>query len=279
MVSLVSRCTDSAICSAELLRRFRGLVFGLALAVSPLLGHAQGLRSVQPLGGSNGIGGGAVCSSDWTNRMAVPIKVTDSLIVSVPVKYIRYELLTCGTATNDVARDGPTGTVSLSFDFFLPDFSGFTYKRLREPFDVNEVHIGSVVSEREVGFGPKRPAPEPSQELENFINAHEADPKKYRDMYGLRCYEGKVLKDRIFCFSARGGQGSGGIFLIVEVPPYARGVVDPLMRADYFSRRYGGIEVDWWSNVKNLPHWRDIDTKIWTRLAAWNVAHSTKNNP
>jgi hypothetical protein len=279
MVSLVSRRTHPAIYSAELLRRFRGQVFALVLALSPLLGHAQGARSVQLLGGSNGIAGRAVCSSDWTNRMAVPIKVTDSLIVSVPVKYIRYELLTCGTATNGVPRDGPTGTVSLSFDFFLPDFSGFTYERLRESFDVNEVHVGSVVSTREVGFGPKRPAPEPSQELENFINAHEADPKNYRNMYGLRCYDGKVLKDRIYCYSERGGQGSGGIFLIVDVPPYARGVVDPLMRADYFSRRYGGIEVDWWSNVENLPHWWDIDTEIWTRLAAWNVAHPTKTNP
>lgn len=272
-MSLVSRCAESVIRSAERFRRSGRLVLGLALAALPLLGHAEGVRSTQPLGVPGGIAEVTICSSDWLNRMAVPVKITDRLIVSVPVKYIRYELLTCGKTTNGVPRDGPPGAASLNFDFFLPDFSGFTYERLRKPFDVNEVHIGSVVSARKVGFGLKRPAPEPSEELENFINAHEADPKKYRDMYGLRCYEGKVLKDRIFCYSAKGGQAPGGIFLIAEVPPYARGMVDPLMRADYFSRRYGGIEVDWWSNVKNLPHWRDIDARIWKLLDAWNVVH------
>jgi len=211
--------------------------------------------------------------------MAVPIKITDSLIVSVPVKYIRYELLTCGATANGIPRDGPPSSKSINFDFFLPNLSGFTVKSVREPFSVNEVHVASVASAAQAGFGPKRPAPDSSEQIKNFINGHEANPSKYRDIDGLRCYEGGILKNRNFCYSRRTGQDAHAIFLIVDVPPYARGLVNPLMRADYYSSRYGGIEINWWANAENLPHWRDIDAQIWRLLAEWNVARPTKAAP
>ena len=210
--------------------------------------------------------------------MAAPIKVTERLSVSVPVIYIRYELLTCGATTNGVPRGGPTDSTLAAFDFFMPDFSGFTMQRLRERFDVNEVHVAYVSSPRGIEARPDHPTNYASNQLKNVLR-YLANPKKYRDMYGLRCYEARILKTTMYCYGARAGKEDEGILLDVPVPPYPLGLVNPQMRTEYFSDRYGGVEVAWYTNSKNLPSWRKIDDQIWKFLATWNVAHPTKATP
>jgi hypothetical protein len=44
------------------------------------------------------------------------------------------------------------------------------------------------------------------------------------------------------------------------------------MKANYFSRRYGGVRIAWRAQARNLPHWHDIDAQIWKFIDAWNVA-------
>jgi len=46
----------------------------------------------------------------------------------------------------------------------------------------------------------------------------------------------------------------------------------PLIKANYFSRRYGGVRIAWRTHVRNLPRWHDIDQQIWKFVDAWNVA-------
>lgn len=164
------------------------------------------------------------------------------------------------------------------FDLFLPDFSGYTLERYRESFDTNEVHVAYVVSASEIEADPKHPTHYPSNQLRNTLR-YLANPKEYRDMHGLRCYTGRILKTKMYCYSAQGGSDHEGILFTVEVPPYSAGVVNPLIRTNYFSKRYGGIEIAWWTNVKNIPRWRDIDAQIWTFLAKWNVAGAKQSAP
>lgn len=211
------------------------------------------------------------CSQDWQDRSALSIKVTDSLVVAVPMKYVRYELLTCGKTTDGVPRDGPQGLTYASFDFFMPDFSGYTPERLRERFDVDEVTVAYVDSVKDIEPDPSHPVAYPSNQLRNMFHLL-ADPNKYQDMYGLHCFEARILKTTIYCYSADAGENHEGILIDVDVPYGNLTFPNPQMTARYFSKRYDGVEVSWRTNTKNLPHWREIDDQVWKFLADWNVA-------
>lgn len=272
MRTLVAQHAQPSVSSLGHLREVAGLCLCLALAAWPRLGSAQALPVNLPPN-ANG-----PCRPGWTDRTAVPVKVTNSLILSVPVKYIRYELLTCGETTGGIPRDGPDGSTLVSFDFFMPDFSGYTIARLQKRFDVDQVRVGYIVSPAEIEPHPGHPTNYPDNQLKNILR-YIANPRKYHDMYGLRCYEGMILKTRMYCYSASAGKEHKGILFFVTAPPYAPGIVNPQMSTNYLADRYGGIEIAWSTNVRNLSHWREIDSQIWQFIDTWNVARNATPRP
>lgn len=247
----------------------RGIVIGLwlALAASPLLAGAQISPPVATARGG--------CSPSWPDRNSVPVKVTDDLVLAIPQKYLRYEWLNCRKSASEIVRRRASLPMNAGagFDFFLPNFAGYTMKRFRTPFEVDDVHVAYVVSAKEIEADPTHPTHIPSNQLKNILR-YLAEPHKYRDLYGLRCYEARILKTTMYCYGARAGKDHEGILFTVTVPPYPQGLVNPLMKANYFSKRYGGIEVLWWTNVVNMSRWRDIDAQIWRFLDAWNVVRA-----
>jgi hypothetical protein len=272
-MSSLMRCARSAMYSVRFAPRSMGISLWLVLAALPLAGRAQDAHfSATP---------STACSPSWPSGASVPpIKITDKLSLAIPVKYLRYEWLNCRKSPSEIERERASLPMNAGagFDFFLPDFSGYTMERFRAPFSIDEVHVAYVVSAREIEVDPNHPAHYPSNQLKNMFHLL-ADPTKYRDMYGLRCYEGRVLKNTIYCYSNRAGSDHQGILFTVQVPPYGPAIANPLMRTNYFSKRYGGIEVAWWTNVKNMPRWRDIDAQIWKFLAVWNVTRPKKSEP
>jgi hypothetical protein len=232
---------------------------------------------------SDGHAGADPCRPSWSHKNYVPIKVTNSLILSIPLKYLQYEWVSCRESSKEIAAQREslakiTGIRGAGFDFFLPDFSGYTVRRLQKPYDVDKVQVSYVVSAKGIGFDPRDPAKLESHQFENELRVL-ADVSRYRDMYGLRCYEGKTLKSREFCYSANAGEQHKGILLTVDVAPYGPGVINPQVSTEYYSRRYGGIDVDWHTNVKNLAHWREIDAQVWKFMAAWNQARAAEVKP
>jgi hypothetical protein len=213
------------------------------------------------------------CGSAWAERRSEPIKITDSLIVSVPMKYVRYEMLTCGSMTGGIPRAAPAGGTSIGFDFFLPDYGGFTAKTLKDAFAFNQVEVGYVKSPSVRGIDTGNSIEFESTQFNHILKVM-ADPNNYQDMYGLRCYKAKILKTRMFCHGVQFRQEHREILLIVDIPQYNPGMVNPLMRARYYSSRYGGIEIDWWANSSQLPHWMEIDNQIWKFLSGWNAVGS-----
>lgn len=214
------------------------------------------------------------CEPGWAGRRGVPIKITDSLIVSVPMKYIQYEMLTCGKMTGGIPRAAPANRTSVGFDFFLPDFDGFTAQTLHELYPINEVHVFYVASAASQGFHPSDPA---GIEINQFKRSLPilANTNKYKDLYGLRCYPDKSGTSML-CYSSQVGKNHSTILLSVDIPGRVSGIVNPSMRATYFASRYGGIQIDWITSVRNLPRWREIDEQIWSFLAAWNMANPAK---
>jgi hypothetical protein len=273
-----SRRAKSAVWSVKCLTRAMRLGLWSAIAALPLLGHTQEARSIQPPSAWTNPAVDAACSPSWPDRNSVPIKITDRLVLAIPMKYLRYEWLDCRKSQAEIEsrRESLPLNAGAGFDFFLPDFSGFNMKRFQESFSPDEVHVAYVVSASEIEAAPTPPYP--SKQLRNVLKLL-ADPKRYRDIYGLRCYDGRILKNTMYCYSANTEEGHKGILLFVAVPPYGPGVVNPQMWTDYFSKRYGGIEIYWRANVRNLPRWRAIDARIWKFLAAWNVVYMKKATP
>jgi hypothetical protein len=103
--------------------------------------------------------------------------------------------------------------------------------------------------------------------LGDFLN-----PKDYRDMYGLRCYQGRVLTDRLTCYGRRDAAANEDILLYVPLASAASANSFPMLKANYFSRRYGGVRIAWRTHLRNLPRWPEIDAQIWKFIDAWNVA-------
>jgi hypothetical protein len=101
------------------------------------------------------------------------------------------------------------------------------------------------------------------------------DPHGYQDMYGLRCYRGLVLTGRLTCYGARAAAAHEDILLYAPVSSQPAADGPPMIKANYFSRRYGGVRIAWRSAAQNLPQWREIDAQIWTFIAAWNEAQAS----
>jgi len=206
--------------------------------------------------------------SAWPEGRTVPQKITDTLVLAIPLGYER------AAVGDDKAPRSPfahaAGRTEVRFDFFLPDFHGYTLQNYRNDFDENKVeviylHAGDP-HEAEPGAPGEYPPNMLKRSLRELLN-----PRDYKDMYGLRCYQGRVLTDRLTCYGERDASAHEDILLYVPVPGPSQSNF-PIMKANYFSRRYGGVRLAWRTHVKNLPRWHDIDAQIWKLVAAWNVA-------
>jgi hypothetical protein len=98
------------------------------------------------------------------------------------------------------------------------------------------------------------------------------DARHPRAQYGLRCYPGRMPANRLTCFGPRSAEPGEYIMLTALVPPYPAEAGLPMFQARYFSRRYGGVRIEWRAHVSQLAHWREIDARIWKLIEAWKVA-------
>ena len=207
--------------------------------------------------------------SAWPEGRTAPQKITDTLVLAIPLQFER------SAVGDDKAPRSPfsgaAGRTEVRFDFFLPDFSGYTLQNYRNDFAENKVeviylHAGDP-HEADSGAPGEYPPNMLKRMLQDQLNPHD-----YKDMYGLRCYKGRVLTDRLTCYGRRDAAAGEDILLYVPLTQDAAPNSFPMLRANYFSRRYGGVRIAWRSHVRNLPRWQDIDAQIWKFIAAWNVA-------
>ncbi len=205
----------------------------------------------------------------WPQGRTAPLKITDTLILAIPLQYERSAI--AGAAAPRSPFPGISGRTEARFDFFLPDFTGYTLQNYRNDLDENKVeviylHAGDP-HEADPGAAGEYPPNMLKRALQDFL-----DPHDYKDMYGLRCYKSRVLGDRLTCYGRRDAAGREDILLYVPVTPEASPNPFPTMKANYFSRRYDGVRIAWRTHVRNLPRWHDIDAQIWKFIDTWNVA-------
>jgi len=209
----------------------------------------------------------------WPQGRAAAVRITDQLLLSIPLQYQRSAIDPKAPA----AAPASFAHQEAHFDFFLPDFSGYTLQNYRNDFDQNKVEVVYLHAGDPHEAEPDAPGEYPPNMLKRSLRDL-LDPKDYKDMYGLRCYKGRVQTDRLICYGGRNDGSGEDIMLSVLVPPYAEGVTFPTVQARYFSKRYGGVRIAWRTHVSNLPRWQEIDAQIWKFVEAWNVAPAPARN-
>jgi hypothetical protein len=204
----------------------------------------------------------------WPEGRTAPLKITDTLVLAIPLQYER-SAIEDARAPRSPFR-GVAGRTEARFDFFLPDFSGYTLQNYRNDSDPHKVEVLYLHAGDPHEADPGAPGEYPPNMLKRSLQ-DQLDPRNYQDMYGLRCYRGRILTDRLACYGVRDAAAHEDILLYV---PVAAPAPDSLatLKANYFSRRYSGVRIAWRAQARNLPHWHDIDAQIWKFIDAWNVA-------
>src|SRR5215472_8216672 len=173
--------------------------------------------------------------SAWPEGRTPPQKITDTLVLAIPLQYER------SAVGDDRAPRSPftgaAGRTEVRFDFFLPDFSGYTLQNYRNEFDANKVEVVYLHAGDPHEADPDAPGEYPPNMLKRSLRDL-LDPKDYKDMYGLRCYRGRVQTNRLTCYGRRDETSGEDIMLTTLVPPYPEGVTFPQVQARYFSKRY-----------------------------------------
>jgi len=207
--------------------------------------------------------------SAWPEGRTAPQKITDTLVLAIPLQYQRSAVAD-GKAPGS-PFSGAAGRTEVRFDFFLPDFSGYTLQNYRNDFDANKVEVVYLHAGDPHEADPDAPGEYPPNMLKRSLRDL-LNPDDYKDMYGLRCYQGRVLTDRLTCYGRRDAAAGEDILLYVPLAQDAAPNAFPMLKANYFSRRYGGVRIAWRTHVRNLPRWHDIDAQIWKFIDTWNVA-------
>jgi hypothetical protein len=210
----------------------------------------------------------------WPEGRSAPLKITDSLVLAIPLQYQRSAIDHLPGPRSPFPGVG--GRTEAHFDFFLPDFSGYTLQNYRKDFDQSKVEVVYLHAGDSHEADPGAPGEYPPNMLKRAFE-DQLDPHDYKDMYGLRCYRGHVLAGRLTCYGRRAATAHEDILLYVPVPVSSQPPADgpPMIKANYFSRRYGGVRIAWRTPAQNLPQWREIDAQIWTFIAAWNEAQAS----
>ncbi|HKD54744.1 MAG TPA: hypothetical protein VKB72_11075 [Steroidobacteraceae bacterium] len=206
--------------------------------------------------------------TEWPQGHTEAIKITDSLTLQVPLQYWRYAINPVRPPRVPVLPH--SDHFEVQFDFFLPDFSGYTLQNYHNDSDENKVEVVYLHAGDMHEAEPGAPGEYPPNMLKRALKEL-VDPNDYKELYGLRCYKGKILTDRLTCYGRRDDKSGEDILLYVPIPPFAPDVTFPMIQARYFSKRYGGVRVAWRTHVRNLPRWHDIDAQIWRFIDEWNV--------
>ena len=210
----------------------------------------------------------------WPEGRAPPMKITDDLTLAGPLAFEREGVeRAAAPAGAGSAGAGPPGSAhgEAHFDFFLPDASGYTLDNYRNDADPNKVEVVYVHAGDPHEADPGAPGEYPPNMLKRALKEL-LDARHPRELYGLRCYPGRLFVNRLTCFGRRGAEPGEDIMLTVLVPPYPADAGLPMFQARYFSRRYGGVRIEWRAHVSQLAHWREIDARVWKLIDAWKVA-------
>lgn len=99
------------------------------------------------------------------------------------------------------------------------------------------------------------------------------------EKYGLTCYQSVVADYFFTCYGKSKESNVTGILLEIstlEITSDNRFV--QIRGNSYEPNKYGGIWVQWETNLNNWDRWQEIDSAIWRLLDTWNSAPSSQKS-
>jgi len=206
--------------------------------------------------------------TEWPKGLTPPLKITDQLTLRIPLEYER-DAIDPGHAGSTAFISQRSDRSEARFDFFLPGFGGYTPQNYRNEDDPAKVEVVYLHAGDAHEADANAPGEYPPNMLQRAL-AGVLDPNDHIDEYGLRCWRSRAPSPRLTCYGRRDAAGED-ILLTTLQPPYPADSF-PQMQARYFSRRYGGVRIEWRTHVGNLPRWREIDAQVWKLIDAWKLA-------
>jgi hypothetical protein len=191
------------------------------------------------------------------------------LIVAIPPTYQQFWIQKNKVVRSPASRKQIPQAIAVGFEFFMPDFSGYTPQNYKDDFDEDRVQVVSIepVEPRTDGLPPAY------SDIDGAIRRLAGVafiPSKFDEMNGLRCFASPRNDERRICAGKRTDEES--LLLDIVLPPYPAGVSFPLMRTTYYTKSYGGLKVTWWAHMKHFPRWLEIDRQIWRFIGEWNIS-------
>jgi hypothetical protein len=211
----------------------------------------------------------------WPGQPAL-FKLSESWGFAIPPQYMQFWIQRDRVTRHPAPWHKILLVESIGFEFFMPDFGGYTpdnytdefHKDRVEVIDFSIVGMGAEQLDAPGAYPPNMFARLTAKPYPSFY------PEQYQEMYGLRCYDQiPRLKDSDdqYCYGLRDAKTNEYILLDITPSPHSEYIVHPLMQATYFTPRYGGIEITWRAPMKHFPRWHDIDQQIWRFIEAWSI--------
>jgi hypothetical protein len=246
-----------------------------AAAAAWLAGCDQGNQSsatptykLQDLAGTN-VDTSSEYVRNWPGEAAL-FKLREGLTLAIPPIYQEFWLQGDRVIRRPAAVSRAPTVPLIGFDFFMPDFGGYTPGNYRQPFHEDRVRVNylSTVEPRTDGEAPLY------SDIDGAISRLAGVfllPDQFTDEHGLRCFASPAPSNqRRICVGER-LQGER-MLLDIKVLPYDLATTYPMVHARYYTKLYGGMEVDWSAHMKWFARWFEIEQQIWRFVDAWNVA-------
>lgn len=163
---------------------------------------------------------------------------------------------------------------SATFSFFVPGESRLKYPDRYSKLDPRHGLDENVVNVLRFKAWTSQ------QVLESPVTARDAQiawQEKFRprlqmgakpqEILGMQCFVDPDLKSRD-CIAVR----PSGEYARFDIDEENSSFPHPTLKARYFTKAYGGIEVRWHAHIKHAATWKEIDEKLWRLIERWNVA-------
>ena len=209
----------------------------------------------------------------WPGRSAL-FRLNEELGFEVPPGYMPFWYDGARELVRPPAKWNQIPIVqSLGFSFFMPDFRGYTPDNYLREFDEDRVN---VISMRWVGLGQERPGEPggyPPNQWARVLNGRDIAPTEQHLLTCIPYSNSDSPKpgEDYFCVGPPGDGGFPQVSMRVPTPPFPEWMVNPLMRARYFTPYHGGVEVFWTAHVKHAANWQIIDQQVWKFFEQWKI--------
>jgi hypothetical protein len=231
---------------------------------------ARSENTAQPLQGSTN-DQSSEYNREWPQGRPTLFRLSNNMIFAIPPEFQKFWLQKDQVVRAPVDPKNIPTVESIGFQFFMPDYSGYTPQNYMDDFNDNLVNVVRLEPSDPAQMQPDAPGYYPPNMLKRSMAILVAD--KAEDRFGLRCYPSRRSVEpptRLTCYGRRKVKGEY-IMLDTYVAPFTPGAY-PTMQARYFSPRFGGVIMVWRTSAKNFPRWDDIDTQIWKFIAEWAAA-------